>query len=69
MSNNPPDVELQLTLEEAQFLLRNCESNIHFALMALEAIETRGNLEKTVDLMESFKNIRDKLKSQGVKDS
>ena len=62
MSNNPPDVILELTQDEADFLLKNCESNMAFALSAMQALEDMKSLEKLVDLNEKFKNIRDKLK-------
>lgn len=66
-SNNPPDVELALTKAQAQFLLRNCDSNIIFGLNAIQG----GNLSETsvrklVEQMEQFKEIRALLLKQGV---
>lgn len=66
MSNNPPDVSLELTAEQAKFLLRNCDSNIAFALGSLQTVG-RDTAEKMVVVMEQFKEIRAKLIAQGIK--
>ena len=69
-SNNPPDVVLELTQEEADFLYDNCEANM---VMGLEMIQKLGNSDMTNDqirptaeklskTIDSFKAIRDKLK-------
>lgn len=63
--NNPPDVVLELTRDEAQFLLRNCDTNIAFGLANLQTME-RPAAEKLVGLIEQFKGLRNKLIKQGV---
>lgn len=40
-TNNPPDVVLELTREEAEFLLRNCDSNITVGLASLQLVTSR----------------------------
>jgi hypothetical protein len=65
--NNPPDVVLELTMEQAEFLLRNCDHNIGFALHILQNNSDRASAERTVALTEKFKEIRNKLRKQGVK--
>jgi hypothetical protein len=70
MSNNPPDVALELTTDEARFLLDNCNSNIVFALNAIQQGElSRPSLEKLIALSEKFKGIRAKLIKAGVSDA
>jgi hypothetical protein len=68
--NQAPDVVLELTRKQAEFLLRNCESNMGFALNILFAVQqgamSRETAEKTVALNEAFREIRDKLRKQGV---
>jgi len=73
MSNNPPDVILDLTAEEATFLLRNCQSNIQYGLQSLQAADIEGASNEFFvrmrDLIEQFSNIRDKLRNSGAKDA
>ena len=64
--NNPPDVVLELTTAQAQFLLRNCDSNIEFALKAMMQMESQSAVAKLVELNEQFKDIRNLLKRAGV---
>jgi len=65
-TNSPPDVSLELTHEEAVFLLDSCESNIDFGLRSLNLITSPDLLKKSVDNMEKFKIIMKKLRAQGV---
>lgn len=32
ISNNPPEITLNLTREQAEFIIRNCDSNIRIAV-------------------------------------
>lgn len=65
--NRAPDYTLELTRDEAQFLLRNCNSNIRLGLAALSSMNKKG-AEDMIALLESFKAIRVKLMKQGVTD-
>lgn len=65
-SNNPPHSVIELTEEEHEFLLKNCEANIVVGLNALTMVQ-RGELSvkaarEAMDLLEQFKGIRNKLK-------
>lgn len=66
MSNNPPEVIVELTLEQAEFLVCNCDSNIGFGLGAMESLQEEANLRKLVGLMEQFKAIK-KAVQKGMK--
>lgn len=65
-SNNPPDVVLELTHEQAQFLLSNCDQNIAVGLAGMQMLRDRDSLVKLVSLTEKFKEIRNLLRRQGV---
>jgi hypothetical protein len=68
-SNNPPDVILELTKQQAEFLLKNCNSNITMGLKLIDMPDvSRGTLERAVALMEEFKAIRAMLVTQGITD-
>lgn len=67
ISNNPPDVVLELTQKQAEFLLNNCDANIRLGLMMLQQGGTREQVEKLVEMNESFKEIKKKLMNLGVK--
>lgn len=73
MSNNPPDFVLELTQEEAEFLMRNCKANLHYSLTAMTKLQEmdarRSSFEKLVEHTENFKTISDKLKKAGVPDA
>lgn len=58
MSNNPPDKIVELTQEQYDFLLRNCDSNIGFGLAALQQTQDRRSALQLVDLLEQFKGIK-----------
>ena len=63
MSNNPPHSVLELTEAEAEFLKKNCDSNIVFGLNALQNGElSRATCEKLVEQMEMFRAIKRKIK-------
>lgn len=62
LTNNPPHAVLELTKEEHEFLLRNCESNIAFALSALQSLDSREAQEKMIHLLNQFKELELKLK-------
>lgn len=68
MSNNPP-VVLELTKEEAEFLLQNCDKNIEFGLHFMVNAqaeggpmtpERRATVEKIIGVMEQFKALKAK---------
>ena len=62
LTNNPPYAALNLTEEVHRFLLNNCESNIIFGLSALQETTSEKSARAMVDIIESFKNISQKLK-------
>lgn len=59
--NNPP-VILELTREEAEFLMKNAETNMAMGLEMLSAPMSEEGLRQTVDLIEAFRPLRDKTK-------
>lgn len=59
--NNPP-VILELTREEAEFMLLNAETNMQQGLAILTAGFSEDAQRKTVALIEGFRPLRDKLK-------
>ena len=67
LSNNPPDVSLELDADTARFLLDNCETNLTLGLgLIMSPGISRENAEKLVAMNDKFKIIRDKLKKQGI---
>ena len=54
--NNPP-VIVELTKEQATFLLENCDTNIGYGLNFLQSV-SRETAEKLVEQMEMFKGIK-----------
>lgn len=60
-TNNPP-ILVELTPELADFLFKNCESNIVFGLKAIDptnpTITSEDLVIETVQMLESFKAIR-----------
>ncbi len=62
MSNRPPYAVVELTQEQYDFLMRNCESNMTMALGLLTTTTSRTQAEKIVALNEQFKDIRETLK-------
>ncbi len=68
MSNNSPDHTLNLTKDEAQFLLKNCNVNITMMLGGLQSLTSRDSMMQLVLYIEQFKAIREKLVADGVKE-
>ncbi len=58
MSNNPPEVVVHFTRAQAEFVLKNCETNMVFALEAIQKMEQRDTQEKLVALLEEFKAVK-----------
>lgn len=58
--NNPPQVIVELTQEQAKFVVANCDKNISFALgFIMENQDTKREiLEKLINMMEEFKGIK-----------
>lgn len=63
--NNPP-VILELTDDQARFLLAQSEEAMMIGMQLLTGV-SRGNQEKLVASIEGFRPIRDKLKAAGVR--
>lgn len=62
MSNNPPYKSVYLSKEEYDFLMENCDTNIVFALNAMQNLDMgRSSLVKMVELLEKFKAIKSRL--------
>ena len=72
-SNNPPAVSLELTQDEADFLLRNCKANIQYSLLAIQKLDAldarRESFEKIVETTDYFKALMEKLKKAGANDA
>lgn len=73
-SNNPPDVVLELTNEEATFLLRNCRVNIQYGLDAMQAMDLDPNTSdeffaKMQEQLKHFTEMQNKLRMLGVTDA
>ena len=58
--HNKPPVVVELTKEQARFVVKNCDSNISATLNALcsGAEFSRSAQEALVDLMENFKGVK-----------
>lgn len=56
--NNPP-VIVEFTQDQAEFIIKNCDSNINFSLALLQAGLSRPESEKLVSLIENFKAIKE----------
>jgi hypothetical protein len=70
MSNNPPDIELPLTHEEASLLLRHCESNVGQGLAILQEMKDtmpEDGLRKIADMIDGYSTIMKKLRKAGAK--
>lgn len=64
MSNNPPEVIIQLTNEDAQMLLSDSESAIHQALELINIPDQRREfLEKIANLLEFKIRIKEAVES------
>lgn len=64
--HNQKPVILELSADEAEFLLRNADVSIRMGLTALNSGMTRETNEKIVGLLELQKAIRKKLIDSGV---
>lgn len=60
-SNNPPYVTVELTKEQYDFLILNCDTNLRMTLTYLQGVKERDMGEKIVSLIESFKSIKTTL--------
>lgn len=71
LSNNPP-ISLELTTQEAEFLLKSCTSNVRLILGMLQTIAgSSGERQTAIKLIEAnnlFIAIRRKLIALGAKD-
>lgn len=70
IGGNSPPVILELTPEEAAFLMDNCESNMQMGMKMLLAVQA-GTMsleagQATVALVEKFRPIHAKLRAAGV---
>lgn len=79
LTNNPPAAVLELTEAQAKFLLENCSKNIQFVLNAMmreqlavqqgaAPLFDRAALEKLIAVSDQFKEIREMLRKQGIKE-
>jgi hypothetical protein len=74
--NNPPDVILNLTHEQATFMLENCLANRHLALNVIMSVssekisreEAIKSTEKFVKLNEQFGEIMVLLRRAGARE-
>jgi len=75
LSNNPPDIVLNLTHEQASFVVENCDANTRMCLAMIMGIEDekiplelkREKAEKIVAMQKKFNEIRDLLFKAGAK--
>lgn len=75
-SNNPPDVVLELTHEQATFMLENCKANMRLAFAMVMALaeedvpieEKRRRAEPMEKLRTQFANMSTQLRKAGAKD-
>lgn len=75
--NNPPDVVLELTHEQATFLVENCKANLHLGLQMVLSFqhasgtleEKRAKAQKFIDLQEQFQAVLRKLRTAGAKEN
>lgn len=62
--NNPPAAVVELSQEEYDFLVANCDSNIMLGLNVMQEMGydmSEEALRELVDLTEKFKKLKDKL--------
>lgn len=57
ISNNPPEVVIYLTRKQAEFIIKNCDTNIAIGLAQLLSV-SQTTQEKLVGLIEEFKEIK-----------
>lgn len=76
-SNNGPDVVLNLSHEQATFMLENCDANIRLALAMVMgiaddkiAIELKqAKAQKFINLSDKFRDIKRLLQEAGAKEN
>lgn len=76
LSNDPPDVVLELTHEQATFMLENCLANRRLCLSLIMSLaeekisleEKREKSEKIVELNEQFGTIMALLRRAGTRE-
>lgn len=64
MNNNPPEVVLELSKEQAEILLESCRANIHAGLVGIMMVKDRKTQEALVVNNMVFNFIRAKLEEQ-----
>lgn len=57
-TNNPPQVQIGVTRELAEFIVHNCEQNMLLALNAMQVMEHRDLLQRLVDFNEKFRAVK-----------
>lgn len=76
MSNNPPDIELPLTHEQATFLLKNCISNNKLCLAMIMSLaddpisieQKQAKAAPIAALQDKFREIMELLRKVGAKE-
>jgi len=66
-NNNPPEVVVGLSSDDAKFVLAMINDNIGLLLSVLTGIKDRAKAERMIDLLEKNKRVREALKKAGVK--
>lgn len=61
MSNNPR-VIIELSEEDAEQLVDNCDSNLEFGLKSLDKLTSRDLQEKMVATLEFFRRVKTAVK-------
>jgi hypothetical protein len=56
--NDESTVFVELTREQAQFVLDNCDANLEFGLKAIQGDFSQETVVKLVENMEKFKELR-----------
>ena len=75
-SNNPPDILLELTHEQATFMLENCHANRHLGLQMIMMIakekstleQKREKSAKYVEMNDKFGEIMKLLRKAGARE-
>jgi hypothetical protein len=58
MTTNNPPIPIEPSTELAEFLLKNCDAAISFGFQNLQVPTSRDLLEKTVENIKNFKNVK-----------
>lgn len=61
-SNNGPFAVIELTQEQYEFAMRNCETNLTLGLELMQQAQSRAVVENLVQMNNDFKSLRDALK-------